>query len=90
MNDSEFLQLTVQSMCLEKMLLCEINIGYIFYNKIKHRVEVLLTVDDKNTVRSIVTEMYDYYKFKHMFEVKTRIVLEKLFPSKYLFTKINE
>ncbi|MCR8860628.1 CRISPR-associated protein Cas4 [Bacillus pseudomycoides] len=71
MNDSDILQLTAQAMCLEEMLLCEINTGYIFYNEIKHRVEVPLTANDKSKVRSIVTEMYDYYKRKHTPKVKT-------------------
>lgn len=71
MNDSDVLQLTAQAMCLEEMLLCEINIGFMFYNEIKHRVEVPLTVDHKNKVRSIVTEMQDYYNRKHTPKVKT-------------------
>lgn len=71
MNDSDVLQLTAQAMCLEEMLLCEINIGFMFYNEIKHRVEVPLTVDHKNKVRSIVTEMHDYYNRQHTPKVKT-------------------
>ena len=54
MNDADILQLTAQAMCLEEMLLCEINTGYMFYNEIKHRVEVPLTIDYKNKVRLIV------------------------------------
>lgn len=30
-NDSDILQLTAQAMCLEEMLLCEIDKGYMFY-----------------------------------------------------------
>jgi CRISPR-associated exonuclease Cas4 len=104
MNDSDVLQLTAQAMCLEEMLLCEINIGYIFYNEIKHRVEVPLTVDDKNKVRSILAEMYDYYKRKHTSKVKTgsfckncslqNICLPKLMNKQsvksYIEGKINE
>lgn len=70
-NDSDILQLTAQAMCLEEMLLCEINTGYMFYNEIKHRVEVPLTIDYKNKVRTIVTEMHDYYNRKHTPKVKT-------------------
>lgn len=70
-NDADILQLTAQAMCLEEMLLCEIDVGYLYYHEIKHRVEVLLTVDDKKRVKSIVTEMYDYYKRKHTPKVKT-------------------
>lgn len=70
-NDADILQLTAQAMCLEEMLLCEINTGYMFYNEIKHRVEVPLTVDHKNKVRLIVAEMQDYYKRKYTPKVKT-------------------
>ena len=33
MNDSDVLQLTAQAMCLEEMLLCEINTGFVFIMK---------------------------------------------------------
>lgn len=70
-NDADILQLTAQAMCLEEMLLCEINVGYMFYNEIKHRVEVPLTVDHKNKVRLIIAEMQDYYKRRYTPKVKT-------------------
>ncbi|MCP1123927.1 CRISPR-associated protein Cas4 [Bacillus sp. 3103sda1] len=70
-NDADLLQLAAQAMCLEEMLLCEINMGYMFYNEIKHRVEVPLTIKTKEKVRSIVAEMHEYYKRKHTPKVKT-------------------
>ncbi|MBL4951673.1 CRISPR-associated protein Cas4 [Neobacillus sp. YIM B02564] len=71
MDDADILQLTAQAMCLEEMLLCEINKGYMFYNEIKRRVEVSLTADLKNKVRVIVAEMQDYYYRRHTPKVKT-------------------
>lgn len=71
LNDSDILQLTAQAMCLEEMLLCEINVGYMFYNEIKHRVEVPLSSGNKSKVRSVVVEMYDYYRRKYTPKVKT-------------------
>lgn len=71
MSDADILQLTAQAMCLEEMLLCEINMGYVFYHEIKHRVEVPLTDDYKNKVRLIVTEMYEYYQRNYTPKVKT-------------------
>jgi CRISPR-associated exonuclease Cas4 len=71
LNDADVLQLTAQAMCLEEMLLCEIDKGYVFYNEIKHRVEVPLTEMEKNKVRSIVAEMQDYYKRRYTPKVKT-------------------
>lgn len=70
-NDSDILQLTAQVMCLEEMLLCKINIGYMFYNEIKRRVEIPITLENKNKVRSIVLEMHDHYKRKYTPKVKT-------------------
>ncbi|NCU18999.1 CRISPR-associated protein Cas4, partial [Pallidibacillus pasinlerensis] len=39
-DESDIMQLTAQALCLEEMLLCDVDKGYIFYNEIKHRVEV--------------------------------------------------
>jgi CRISPR-associated exonuclease Cas4 len=70
-SDEDVLQLAAQAICLEEMLLCEIDIGYLFYNEIKHRVEVPLTVEIKNKVKLIVAEMQDYYQRRHTPKVKT-------------------
>lgn len=69
-DESDIMQLTAQALCLEEMLLCEVNKGYIFYNEIKHRVEIDLTPEYKRKVRKIVTEMYDYYKKSYTPKVK--------------------
>ncbi len=104
MNDSDILQLTAQAMCLEEMLLCEVNVGYVFYNEIKHRIDVPLTINDKNKVRSIVADMHDYYKQRYTPKVKTgsyckncslqNICLPKLMNKRsvksYIEGKINE
>jgi|SRR5579875_969125 len=70
-DDSDVLQLTAQAMCLEEMLLCEIDTGYMFYNEVKHRVEIPLTTDLKDKVRTIFAEMHDYFIRKHTPKVKT-------------------
>lgn len=70
-TDADILQLTAQALCLEEMLLCEISKGYMFYNEIKRREEVHLTVDLKNKVRAITAEMQDYYNRRHTPKVKT-------------------
>lgn len=70
-DDSDILQLTSQAMCLEEMFVCEVNTGYMYYNEIKHRVEVNLTKEYKNKVRSVVNEMQEYYKKRYTPKVKT-------------------
>jgi len=70
-DESDILQLTAQTICLEEMFACEITLGFLYYNEIRHRVEIPLTNEYKDKVRLIVTEMQDYYKRKHTPKVKT-------------------
>ncbi|WP_146824900.1 CRISPR-associated protein Cas4 [Alicyclobacillus acidoterrestris] len=70
-NDEDILQLAAQAICLEEMLLCDVSKGYLFYDEMKHRVEVALTADIKSKVRIIVAEMQDYYRRRHTPKVKT-------------------
>lgn len=70
-GEEDVLQLAAQAICLEEMLLCNVEKGYLFYNEIKHRLEVPLTSDLKQQVRRIVAEMHDYYVRKHTPKVKT-------------------
>lgn len=69
-HDSDVLQLVAQAMCIEEMLLCTVDTGYIFYNEIKHRVEIEISEDLKNKVKTIVREMHDYYNRRHTPKVK--------------------
>ncbi|WP_080835810.1 CRISPR-associated protein Cas4 [Cohnella massiliensis] len=70
-GEEDVLQLAAQALCLEEMLLCEVILGYLYYNEIKHRVEVPLTADLKSKVRAVVAEMQDYYRRRYTPKVKT-------------------
>ncbi|RSK26547.1 CRISPR-associated protein Cas4 [Bacillus sp. HMF5848] len=70
-NESDVLQLIAQAMCLEEMLLCGVETGYLYYHEIKHRVEVSITEDKKDRVRKTAAEMVDYYNRRHTPKVKT-------------------
>jgi CRISPR-associated exonuclease Cas4 len=70
-DDEDISQLAAQAICLEEMLLCNVNLGYIYYDEIKHRIKVPLTEELKNKVRSIFAEMHDYYKRRYTPKVKT-------------------
>ncbi|RJG26212.1 CRISPR-associated protein Cas4 [Paenibacillus thiaminolyticus] len=69
-DESDVLQLAAQALCLEEMLLCDVQTGYIFYQELKHRIEVPLTDDVKQRVRVVAAEMHDYYKRNHTPKVK--------------------
>ncbi|MFD2370672.1 CRISPR-associated protein Cas4 [Brevibacillus sp. GCM10020057] len=103
-GDEDVLQLAAQALCLEEMLLCDIDHGYLFYDEIKHRVEVPLTPALKGKVRQIVAEMQDYYRRRHTPKVKTGpfcqscslqniclpVLMNKQTVKSYVEGKINE
>lgn len=70
-SDIDIMQLTAQAMCLEEMLVCKIDVGYIFYNEIKRRQEVNFTEELRDKVRQTVDEMQKLFVRKHTPKVKT-------------------
>jgi CRISPR-associated exonuclease Cas4 len=64
-DDSDRSQLIAQMMCLEEMMSCELSLGYLYYDEIKHRVEVTVTPADKVRVRNTVLEMHQYFQRKY-------------------------
>ena len=70
-DDADILQLTAQAMCLEEMLLCEIETGYLYYGETKHRLKVELNDDYRNMVKDICRQMHELYEKCHTPKVKT-------------------
>lgn len=66
----DVLQLVAQAMCLEEMLACEIPVGYFFYDEIKRRVEVPITEELKEEVRTAFRQMHHYFSRQHTPKVK--------------------
>ena len=61
-HNADELQLCCQALCLEEMLLCHIDKGYLYYGEPKRRQEVLLSAELRSCVKSSLDEMHDYYK----------------------------
>lgn len=103
-NDSDHSQLVAQILCLEEMLCCEISKGYLFYEEIKRREEVIVTDQDRELVREIFREMRMYFERNHTPKVKTgphcqscslnQICLPEMFSkksvSRYIESRLNE
>lgn len=70
-DETDLVQLAAQAICLEEMLVCQIDKGYMFYNEIRQRIEVSITQELKSTVRSLVMDMHEYYSRKHTPKVRT-------------------
>lgn len=64
-DDSDRSQLIAQLMCLEEMLVCELSSGYLYYDEIKHRVEVPVDTADRERVKEALKEMHHYYNRGH-------------------------
>lgn len=62
LSDADRLQLCCQAMCLEEMLLCTIDKGYLYYNEIRKREEVMFSGEMRNTVKTMLLEMHGYMK----------------------------
>lgn len=70
-GDEDIVQLVAQAICLEEMLACDVPIGYFFYDEIKRRVEVEITNDLKEKVRSMFKQMHQYFERQYTPKVRT-------------------
>lgn len=61
-NEIDILQLVAQAMCLEEMLCCQIEEGFLYYGETKHRLRVSITRETREKVRAIFAEMHQYYE----------------------------
>lgn len=69
-TDIDVVQLVAQAMCLEEMLVCNIEAGAIFYGDINHRENIFITDDLRDRVRSLFSEMHEMYQRRYTPKVK--------------------
>lgn len=69
-SDADRLQLCLQAMCLEEMLGCEIEQGYLFYGQNRRRETVSLDEALRLKVRKYLQEMHEYMKRGYTPKVK--------------------
>ena len=70
-TDADRLQLCTQAICLEEMLVCRIEYGYLFYGETKRREEVFFTDELRDSVQKMITEMHAYFDRRYTPKVKT-------------------
>lgn len=70
--DADRLQLCCQAMCLEEMLACRIDYGYLYYHETHRREKVDFTDTLRSTVKSMLEEMHQYYSRGYTPKVKVR------------------
>ena len=64
-KDCDVLQLTAQALCLEDMLCCEINEGYLYYGETRHRTKVVFDETIRKRTEDVVTEMHELYRKRY-------------------------
>lgn len=71
-HDADELQLTAQAMCLEEMLVTQIEKGFLYYGETRHRTEVIFTPELREKVKNSFEEMHSYYKRAYTPKVKMK------------------
>ncbi len=69
-DDCDRLQVCAQAMCLEEMLGCDIDSGFLFYKQTQSRESVLFTDDLRKAVRSAISEMHQLFQRGHVPQVR--------------------
>lgn len=84
------LQLCAQAICLEEMLLCEIQEGALFYGEPYHRVKVKFTEELREMVRTYANEMHELYKKGYTPKVKTSKKCKSCSLEQLCLPKLNQ
>lgn len=61
-DECDIMQLCAQGMCLEEMLCCSVEAGYIFYGETRRRLRVGFDEGLRQRVREAAAEMHGYYE----------------------------
>lgn len=69
-DDCDRLQVCAQAMCLEEMLGCDIDSGFLFYKQTQSREPVSFTDDLRKAVRSAADEMHQLFRRGHVPRVR--------------------
>lgn len=70
-HDADRLQVCAQAMALEEMLVCQIPVGHIFYEKTRRRETVELTAELRQKTKDMAEEMNGYFRRGYTPKVKT-------------------
>lgn len=99
-NMCDMMQLAAQAMCLEEMLCCEIEAGYLYYGETHHRQKVPIDSALRESTVTAVQKMHDLFRRGHTPKVRRtkscnacslkEICLPMLDPQKSAFKYIND
>lgn len=67
----DIMQVVLQAICLEEMLFCQVDTGYLYYGETRRRLEVPMTLELRQRAIQDIQEMHQYYDQKYTPKVKT-------------------
>lgn len=89
-HDADILQLCAQAMCLEEMLVCEINKGFLYYGEPRKRQEVLFDEDLRMKVQNTLQKMHELFARQYTPKVKTTKACKSCSLSDICLPKLNK
>jgi CRISPR-associated exonuclease Cas4 len=69
-DDMDTLQLCAQAICIEEMMLCHIDAGYLYYGETRHRQRVEFNNELRDKVTLIFKEMHELFNKRYTPRVK--------------------
>ena len=69
-HQADEIQLCAQAMCLEEMLCCSIEKGYLYYDELKRRTAVPLDAALRGSVQELSEQMHQYFKRRYTPKVR--------------------
>lgn len=89
-HDADVLQLCAQAICLEEMLVCRIEKGYLYYGETRKRTEVIFDMDLRQKVSECFQDMHAMYDRNYTPKVKTTKACRSCSLAESCLPKLNK
>lgn len=87
---ADVLQLCAQAICLEEMLVCQIEKGYLYYGETRKRTEVIFDMDLRQKVSECFQDMHAMYDRNYTPKVKTTKACRSCSLAELCLPKLNK
>ncbi len=89
-HDADILQLCAQALCLEEMLVCRIETGYLYYGETRRRLEVRVDEELRQKVVESFEKMHQLYEKNYTPKVKITKACKACSLAELCLPKLNK
>ena len=89
-HDADILQLCAQALCLEEMLVCRIETGYLYYGETRRRLEVRIDEELRQKVVDSFEKMHQLYDKNYTPKVKVTKACKACSLAELCLPKLNK